>query len=94
MVVLASHQICNKRQNCTPFWAKACSAKSLNSVLGTFTQAQSNTVSYQFNTTDAYTPATGSGCSYTPGYWAATSGSGNTKDSGGSSFYYRARAIT
>ena len=47
-------------------------------VFGTFSQNQSNTVSYNYSTTQGYTPATGSGSSYVPGYWSATSGSGST----------------
>ena len=57
-------------------------------VFGTFSQNQSNTVSYNYSTTQGYTPATGSGSSYVPGYWSATSGSGSTTDAGGSSFTY------
>ncbi len=56
------------------------------SIQGTFSQAQSNTQSWNFNTKDAYQPAT----STSPGYWQASStgSSGTTVDSGGSSFYY------
>ena len=63
-------------------------------VLGTFTQSQGNTVSFNFNTNDSYTPAvapSGSGASFNPGmpgYWSASSGSGSTSDSGTSAFTY------
>ena len=53
-------------------------------IQGTFTQAQSNTTSWNFNTHDSYTP----GATARAGSWRATGGSGTTVDSGGSSFSY------
>ena len=56
------------------------------SIQGSFSQAQSNTQSWSFNTNDNFQPAT----STSPGFWQAsgTGSSGTTVDSGGSSFYY------
>ncbi len=54
------------------------------SIQGGFSQAQSETTSWNFNTDDTYC----SGSSGSAGYWQASDGSGSTVDSGGSSFSY------
>ena len=55
------------------------------SIQGNFSQSQSNTTSYTFNTDDSFQPPSSSGDG---GFWQATDGSGSTVDSGGSSFSY------